>query len=286
MIGIAYSLLPLVAWGSGDYIASKLSKRIDSYTLSFFFSVIGWLAVAPLAIAMGAEFPTFDQITKFFIGSIGVNAGFIFMVKGFQNGPAGIVAPIANAYAIITAVSSWLIFGQSLSILSVLGIGVVVSGIALVSYAKPLKGEFKNEHIALVSSLLALVCFGLGFTFFGEAATGKWYENSLAFQSINVLVGAAIWVVLQKHDKVTSIKKIARMKISYIGGSLGSIGAAGLFIALESIDEIAVPAAVAAAAPLVTAILAYVFDKEHLTVLQRFSTFIIVSGIVILAINS
>jgi drug/metabolite transporter (DMT)-like permease len=130
------------------------------------------------------------------------------------------------------------------------------------------------------------VCFGLGFTFFGEAATGKWYENSLAFQSINVLVGAAIWVVLQKHDKVTSIKKIARMKISYIGGSLGSIGAAGLFIALESIDEIAVPAAVAAAAPLVTAILAYIFDKEHLTVLQRFSTFIIVSGIVILAINS
>ena len=72
--------------------------------------------------------------------------------------------------------------------------------------------------------------------------------------------------------------------MSYACGALGSIGAAGLFLALDTIEAVAIPAAIAAAAPLVTALMAYVFDKEHLTFLQRVSTVIIVAGIVTLSI--
>lgn len=286
MTGILFSLIPLFAWGAGDYIASKLSKKVNGFSLSFFFSLVGWAAVMPIAVFMGASQPSAEQVLKFLIGSVGVNAGFILMLRGFTNGPAGIVAPIANAYAIVTALVSWIVFDQNLTILSGLGIAIVVSGITLVSYAKPTKGEFKNERVALVSSLLALVCFGIGFSFFGQAATGEWYENSLWFQTINIIVGGCILLLLQRKGKVESLKKIARFRMSYIGGSLGSLGALGLFVALGSIDRVAVPAAIAAAAPSVTALLAYIFEKEHLTLLQRSATVVIISGIVVLALST
>ena len=286
MIGVLYSLVPLIAWGTGDYIASKLSKNVNSFVLGFFFSAVGWVAIAPLAIVLGAKMPASEQVVKFLIGSLGVNIGFVLMVRGFQNGPTGIVAPISNAYAIVTAVLSWLLFDQNLSGKSIFGILVVILGIVFVSYAKPKKGEFKNERKALLSSLFALLFFGIGFTFFGEAATGKWYENSFTFQTINLLVGSVMLLLFVKEKRLSLILSLARKKRVYIGGPLGSIGALGLFLALDTIDTVAIPAAIAAAAPLVTALLAYAIDKEHLTYLQRLATLVIVSGIILLAISN
>ena len=284
MQGVLFSLVPLIAWGVGDFFASKLSKQVNNFALSLFLSIIGWVVVTPLAIYYGLPDITMSQIVYFFLGSVFVNGGFLMMLRGFNNGPTGLVAPIANAYAIVTAIISALLFGDSLSISKILGIIIVVLGISAVSYSKPAKGEFKNRSVALASAVIALVSFGLGFTFFGEAATGEWYENSFIFQTINIFVGIAILLIFQKNNRFSELRKAGTFKMSYACGALGSIGAAGLFLALDTIEAVAIPAAIAAAAPLVTALMAYVFDKEHLTFLQRVSTVIIVAGIVTLSI--
>lgn len=284
VIGVLLSLVTLIAWGAGDYIASKSTKHVSGYSISFFFSLVGWLVVGPAILSRGV--PNFEvrDIVLFLLSSVCINVGFLLMLRGFKNGPTGLVAPIANAYAIMTALCGLLLFGESIAARDVVGIAVVITGIATVSYTKPKKGEFKNRNIAISSAVLSLLIFGVGFTLFGEAATGKWYENSVVFQTLNLFMGLLILVIFQKKRKIAEFRKAAKYKLNYIGGACGSVGAMALFGSLGYFDSVAVPAAIAAAAPLVTALLAYKFDHEHLTLLQRFGTLVIVSGIVFLNI--
>lgn len=285
MQGVLFSLVPLVSWGVGDFFASKLSKRVNNFALSLFLSIVGWFVVTPIVFYYGFPAVTLGQVGYFFLGSVFVNGGFLLMLRGFNNGPTGLVAPIANAYAIVTALVAALFFGDSIGLTKVAGILLVVMGISAVSYSKPAPGEFKNRSVALISALFALASFGLGFAFFGEAATGEWYENSFIFQTINVFVGLGILLIFTRKNRVLEFKKAATYKIAYACGALGSIGAAGLFLALDSIDAVAIPAAIAAAAPLVTALMAYIFDREHLTLFQRLATVVIVAGIITLSLQ-
>jgi drug/metabolite transporter (DMT)-like permease len=284
MIGVLLSLVPLIGWGTGDYIAAKSTKQVSGFSIGFFFSIVGWLFVTPVSLAYGLPSLGAREFLLFLLSTICINAGFLLMLRGFKNGPTGLVAPIANAYAVITALSGWLLFNNSLGLKDLLGICIVVLGIATVSYLKPKKGEFKNRYDAILSAVLALIIFGLGFTLFGEAAKGKWHDNSLVFQSLNLMMSFIIFMIFQKKNKLRDFKRAAKYKLNYLGGICGSVGAMALFGALNSFDSVAIPAAIAAAAPLVTALLAYLLDKEHLTMLQRFATVIIVSGIILLNI--
>ncbi len=283
MTGVLLSLVPLIGWGAGDYIAAKSTKHVSGFSIGFFFSLVGWLFVTPVCLSYGLPELALREVSLFFLASVCINAGFLLMLRGFRNGPTGLVAPIANAYAIMTAFFGWLLFRQTIAMADSIGIIVVVFGIALVSYSKPEKGEFKNHSVAISSSLLALVIFGLGFTLFGKASTGEWHDSSLLFQTLNLFMSFSILLIFQKKDRLKEFKKAAHYKLNYIGGACGSVGALALFASLKHFDSVAVPAAIAAAAPLVTALLAYKIDHEHLTVTQRFATLVIVSGIVLLS---
>jgi len=119
---------------------------------------------------------------------------------------------------------------------------------------------------------------------FDIVSTQKWYQNNMMFQIAAFTVAVAIYIIWTKKDMVKQLSKATKFPLLYLGSLFGGLGAIGLFAAFDQVDNVAIPAAVAAAAPLMTAFLAYKYDKEHLTILQRFSTFVIVSGIVLLAV--
>lgn len=284
MLGVFFSLFPLIGWGVGDYAASKLSRKLDSYTISLFFSLTGFVFSTPIALLFGAPVFYAYSIINFTIASLFINAGFLMLVRGFKYGPAGIVAPIANAYAIITTATAIVFLNENIELITLLGISVVVAGIAVVSYSKPKPGEFKDMKKTLQSAIISLLMFGTGFYFFDKASVQDWNQNHILFEIVTVIVSGLIWVYFQKKNKLKQLKAATKIPLLYIGGFAGSAGLMGMFAALKITGSIAVPAAIGAAAPLMTAFLAYKFDKEHLTLLQRFATVIIVAGIIILSI--
>lgn len=284
MTGVLLSLIPLFTWGAGDYIASKYSKGTNSLSVSMFFGLVGF-SFSMLFLSFYPK-PTlyFDSLLFAFAASVFINIGFLSMLKGFASGPIGIVAPIANAYAVITAAISVVIFKKPLLASELVAIMIVIAGISLISYIKPKKKVAYNFRTTIMWSIIALFSFGIGFVFFDKASTQEWYKNMVIFQAVNIITIFSIWFIFQKKNKLRDISSLSNKKLMYIGGAAGAGGMIAINAALKYVDNIAIPAAVAAAAPMVTAILAYIFDKEHLTIVQRAAAVMIVVGIVILSV--
>lgn len=284
MLGILFSLIPLVGWGTADYIASKFSKKLDPATINLFFSV-GSLIISLLVCSL-LGFPEFtaSALLKYLVISLALTGGFLSMVKAFSIGATGVVAPIANAYAVLTAIISVAILGEEIKLSGAIAIIVIIAGLTLLTYKKDPNHNKKDFELSVKFSVLALVLFGVGFAMFDVASTQEWYQNNMLFQLVTVFVAISIYSLWLKKDRVVKLKQAAKIPLLHLGAVFGGLGAAGLFLAIDNVDNIAIPAVVAAAAPLMTAFLAYKFDKEHLTIIQRFATIVIVSGIVLLSI--
>lgn len=284
MIGILLSLVPLFAWGWGDYLASRYAKKINPFSASTFYGICGFcFSMIVVSFYPRPEF-YMSQFLYALSSSILLNIGFLLMIKAFKHGPVGIVATIANAYAIITALVSFVFFNQHVGFGKFLGILIVIIGIALISYTKPNKKEHYDSFIYILLSIFALLFFGVGFSLFERASTQQWPQNMAVYQMCNILVSLTIWLLFQKKNKLSDMKYIAKDKLAYTGGVAGASGQIAMFAALKYIPNVAILAAIAAAAPLVTAALAYFFDKERLTLFQRMSTFVIVAGIILLSV--
>jgi drug/metabolite transporter (DMT)-like permease len=206
------------------------------------------------------------------------------MVKAFSVGATGVVAPIANSYAVLTALISVIFLDSVLTLTGALAIVVIIGGIALLTYKKDPNHNKRDFERSVRYSLLALLLFGVGFALFDVASTQEWYQNNLLFQLVGIFVASTLFVIATKAKSIDVIKGTVKTPLLYVGSIIGGMGAVGLFLAIAQADNVAIPAAVGAAAPLMTAFLAYKFDGEHLTGLQRFASVIIVLGIIMLSI--
>ena len=284
MVITLLSLIPLIGWGSGDYLASRGTGKLNPISLSLWMSIVGSLSMIVVGLSFGAPELTAFQLSVSFLSSICFSSGFIIMLKAFKYGPVGIVAPIANAYALFTTLAAVLFFNVKLSTPILVGILTVVIGVSMVSYSKPKPGEFKNEKLTIILSIVALCFFGSGFLLLDRASRQEWYQNLVILQLTGLLVSILFWLILQKINRIQDLKKAVHDPLYSIAGLVGGIGLLGMTAALERADNIAVPTAIAAASPLVTALMAYIFNDEHLTVIQRYATVIIVGGIIMLSL--
>ncbi len=284
MTGILLSLLPMIGWGVGDYVSSRLSKKYHPALINLGMSLIGIFLT--VVVCVYYEFPefTFAGLWRFWLVSMFISVAYLSMIKAFSRGATGVVAPVANSYVLLTALLSALLLGKTLSMLGYVAIVVIVLGIALLTYKKDPNHNKEDFQYSVKYSLTALVFFGIGFVLFDVASTQEWYQNNMFFQLVGAANAILIYMLWVRKDRAANIRKIAKEPILYVGSFIATAGTIGLFAAIAKVDNVSIPAAIAAAAPLVTALLAYWFDKEHLTLLQRLSTGVIVGGIILLSV--
>ena len=137
----------------------------------------------------------------------------------------------------------------------------------------------------LVYAAAAHILFGSAFIILNHASVQEWYQNAVIYQHSNLLVAGTIWLIARRSKGPSEIRSVLKSKLMYISGFVGALGMVGMNLAFSLTDNIGVPTAIAAAAPLVTALLAYIFNKEHLTLLQRAATVCIVAGIILLGVS-
>jgi drug/metabolite transporter (DMT)-like permease len=284
-VGVLLAVIPLVMWGAGDYIAAKMSRKMSPFATNFAYSLYGLLL--PLVVCFWYGFPSVTALTlaKFALVSCLLTAGFLSMVKGFSSGATGLIAPIANAYALITFIVSFLFFHESVKLVQLPAALLIIFGICLVSYHE----EHRKNKVVLYSigfGLVAMLLFGVGFALFATITTYRWYQNQLLLSVVSTFTAP---LLLYKYEKKVSRKNIAKIltnKLSILGGFVGSFGTLGLFAAIGHGGGVVVVATITSAAPLFTALLAYKFDHEHLSIRQRFGTILVVGGVIALNLVS
>ena len=216
-----------------------------------------------------------------------VNGAFLLFLKAFSYGQIGIVAVIANSYALVTVLGSALFLGVDITSQQWLAMAVVLFGIGLLSYVRDPKNHPDGHKIimSVIFSLLAMVGFGLGFMMFDVASTQEWHANFVVMQTMNIIAGPAILLVWTRGKGVlAAIRSVANYKVIWFGSVIASIGTLGLYGGIELTGNAAIPALFATGGPLVTSLLAFYFDKERMPLRKWAGALIVVAGIIALKV--
>lgn len=260
-----YATLPLLlalaaaaGAGTADYLAGVASRRAAATFIAAAIQTIG-LAIIALALLIGdAALPGSRDMVLAVVAGISIAAGITALYRALAIGPIGITAPTAavTGAAVPVFVSLW--YGDALSALQYIGLGIGVLGIALFA-SQPHAGSIGDRWSGLVLALLA----GLGIAGFTVALEAA--DPSTGFWPLAVARGFAatgLWLVCRLSLRVSA--DIARgWRVLVLAGILD--GAAMVaFVAALQIGHLAVVAVLASLYPAFTVLLATMLDGERL----------------------
>ena len=284
VLALTLSFGASLAWGSADFLAGIECRRTTLLSVMLISQLAGLVLFLPFMIALGGA-PPAPQYAL-----LGLLAGGLYIVglaalyRGLAGGVMGIVAPIAATDAVIPL--AWgLLGGERPSLIAMLGIGLALVGIIIVSFTGP---EDVEEHDGPVRDstrksvafgLITALCFG-GFVVALDGASNGgdalWAAGYTRLMSV-LLLASAVAVLGQQ---VNFGRRDALPMIAI--GSL-DISANALFALATTTGLLSIVGIFGSLYPVFTVLLAAAFLREHPTSVQRAGTGAALLGAVLIA---
>lgn len=256
----AFALSAAGGWGSGDFIAGLVSRRLGPLQAVFITYSVGLLAYIALALARLERLPpTSDLLWASLAGLCGMlGVGFLF--RGFALGRMGIVAPVSAVFATIIPVVVAAVTSGLPKELQLVGFGLALASIWLISRPERL-GAARPAGLAM--ALLAGLGFGGFFTALGQVGDTAVFWPLVAARLSACLVMLAFALLTCRP----LIPPLAPLRMLFLAGLLDAAGNVFFLLAIQS-GRLDVAAVLGSLYPGVTAILAWLVSGERMVRLQ------------------
>jgi drug/metabolite transporter (DMT)-like permease len=260
LLAVAYGLASAAVWGAGDFSGGLATKRGNVYVVVLLAQIVGLVCLLALALLLeGALPPTRDLLFGALAGLAGV-IGILALYTGLARGRMGVVAPMT---AVLTA-SIPVIVGISTdglpSILVLVGFGLAVTAVWLLSGGGKADGIRRDE---LGLALLAGLGFALFFVFIDQISTGVifWPLTAARMASVPLLL---LFLLGRRWRSITTTQlPRSLLPIIALSGILDSGGNYFFALATQS-GRLDIAAVLASLYPASTVLLARLILKETL----------------------
>jgi uncharacterized membrane protein len=274
-VAALFALTAAACWGAGDFTGGLAARRSDAFRALLVAYTVGMIALTMVAIASGESLPPAADLAWGAASGLAGMMGIGFLFRGFATGRMGIIAPVSAVLATaIPVVVNALTEGLPGN-LQFIGFGVALAGIWLLS---------RPERTGLSPAGLGMaVLAGLGFGGF--------------FTALGQIGDAAVWWPLVAGRVAACSLMIAfvlftRRPVGLRQMPLGLLTLSGLidvagnlfFLLANQYGRLDVTAVLASLYPAVTAILARLTIKEHMTRVQMLGVGAAILAIVLITI--
>jgi len=159
-LSLAFGLLTATGFGTADFVAKLSTNRVGFLRTALFMQIIGSVLLLPFA---------FNDVYRLFLQPWAIVEGMMLGVvnalatlslyKGFEVGRLSIVSPIASSYPVVSILLAVSFLGERLTTELLLGIGLVIVGIILVS--------IQTEQEKVRKRLTGGVAYAIGYMVLG-----------------------------------------------------------------------------------------------------------------------
>jgi drug/metabolite transporter (DMT)-like permease len=246
-VGVVLALLAALAYGSSDFVAGAGARRSSTGRVTLIAQPFGLVAAAIAVAVFPAAPPDAPALLWGALSGVGSGLGTVALYQGLAVGRMGVVAPLSAVVSAAVPAVVGLASGEHLTALALVGLGLAVPAIALVSSQR---APAAGTRSGALWGILAGGGFALLFVALDRAGTAAGAWPLLPGQAVAVVVilpiaarllGAARW-----RDAAAP---------GVVAGLLG--GAANLlFLAATGAADLAVAAVLTALYPAVTVLLA------------------------------
>jgi len=279
-------------WGTADYIGGHASRRAESTVVTLVGQSMGLVAVLIVIPMVGDPVPGgSDWGYGFLAGGFGGVALMCFY-RALSTGAMTVVAPIAGVTCALVPAVWGIASGDRPSAMALVGIGVALVAIALVSGAGA-RPENPEERRTPVSAHVLALCAGLGFgglsvsLSYTSGEGGLWPVVAMRCVSLPLTAAVALAVAgLPGSGRRASVAMVGvdatatsapmrsrwwlggvALVLALVGGTLDTF-ANTLFLFSTRDGLLAVVGVISAMYPAATVVLAFARDGERVSVPQ------------------
>lgn len=268
------------------------SKRVGSLAVNMIRLVIAFFLLAGLTfflrgMALPLDATPFQWFWLALSGLVGLVLGDYFLFKSYMLISSRISMLLMTLVPPMTALIGWLVLGEKMILLHLLGMFLTVGGISLAIFSRPEDGGKLRLSYPMKGVIFALIgaigqAVGLVLSKYGMGS-----YNAFAASHIRIIAGAAgyaiIILALQKGGLVrTALKDARSMRIIGLGSFFGPF--LGISFSLLSVKytDTGVAATIMAIVPILIIPPSIILFKQKFSWLEIFGAFISVAGVVLM----
>jgi drug/metabolite transporter (DMT)-like permease len=280
-------------WGLADIFIAQSTKSIKPIFAAGLVNSLGALLFTFYYLLFVRETTNLSTTGIWFsmaAGSFIAMAGIFFFI-GLHHGPVGIVSAISSTYPAITSVIAISIFGASVSIQQMIGIGLVVIGVTIAAdlLTKTNRKLSEESNIGPLIAILAAACWGVGYGLLAEGVELLGWQVATLIQVWSLTVCyLVLGLFTSKQSKLTKTSVQAALTNPFLFGAvlMQQAGATLLNIGL-SIDKAGglIVVALSACYPILTTILAFIYFKERASPIALAGGLLSIVGIVTISVS-
>jgi transporter family protein len=275
----------MFGWGIYDFLGGVYTKQIGPFKSFFWSQLAGSLStlllISVFTISLNVSVLVMVLLP---IAAILYSAGYLFFFKGLEIGNVSIVAATMNLWAVFTMLFAFLFMGQRLSIIQLLGVIMIISGVALASLNWD---DIRKQKFQLSSGVKETVIGAFFFGIFWNISEFITEEIGWLFTTLFVKLGIVLFLLtftlLIKRE--LDLSK-ASTKTKYMVSLMGIVEAGAVAIVNYglTIGDAILITPIASALSIVTIMLAIIFLKDKVTKLQGIGILVAITGIIVTAL--
>ncbi|WP_370892135.1 EamA family transporter [Janibacter sp. GXQ6167] len=273
-----------VVWGTSDFVAGLLSRRVSPWVVMVWSQLIGLLIMTVAVIVRGAGIAPGAWLGWAAAAAIAGSAGLGCFYSALASGTMGVVAPIASL-GVAVPVLLGVIGGDVPSATAWVGMAAAIVGVVLAS-GPEIHGDAGPRPVLLASA--AGVGFGLALYFLHRAARDSLLHALFGMRLTTVVVAVVIvlgwWLV--RHPAGSALRPettpAALLGLGVVGAA--DLGANALFAAASTTAMVSVASVLGSLYSVVTAGWARLILGERLRPIQLLGVALVVLGVVLIAL--
>jgi drug/metabolite transporter (DMT)-like permease len=273
------ALLSSLLWGSADYHAGNLSKRLPSIVVLGINQAFGLLFGIVLIFATsGWVNPNLASDGYFINGALAGlcgYAGLLCLYAGLSSGRMGVVSPISSLSVLIPLFFALVIKGDELSTPVMMGVIAAIIGGFLAS------GPEITSGLPIRPVLLALgaaLGFGSALTFMAIGSQQSSLLTMVTMRATTFIVSGAIFI--QRGN----LGGVSKKDIPLLAGIGVADFSANLLLGIATTKGLlSIAMVLGSLYPIATAILAYLFLHERLHKVQYLGVVLAVGGVALIS---
>lgn len=282
-----YGIGAAILWGSADYLGANASKRNNPNAATLGVSAIGTLLFTIIFLFNhGTVGWNLAGVFYSVAAGISMELGLLVFYRGLHAGPVNLVSPISSAYPLVSLLVILLIFGGSLKLVDIIGIIVVVIGIAIASGLLNAKKNERKLSKGIVYALLTVLIWGVAYALVGRSVTDLGWQKAtlINFYAGLAILPIALTLIAGKQFWKGINSKLVSDKYIITAGIGQSLGGVVFNIGVSHTSSSAVITAISASYPALTIFLALKGLKEKAKAASLIGAFTTITGIIILSL--
>jgi drug/metabolite transporter (DMT)-like permease len=261
MVGVVFALAAALSWGAGDFYGGLASRKITPFQVLLLTASSSLLLLILFALFRWKSLPSPGDVVLAVIAGVSGALGLAALYRGLGLENAALVASVAGVIGVIVPTLVGLFLEGLPSDLTLVGSGLSIPGIWLVS--QPKDGGESIAKAGLVMALLAGIGFGAFLALIAQIE-GEEIFVPLVFSKLDSLVLAVILIQIRRLPP----PKPAQSPITILSGFLDA-GGNILHLFATQFARLDIGAVLSSLYPVGTVLLANLILKERFSNQQK-----------------